>query len=121
MGIHLRRDSLQNQAIAQTVATCSSQGFYRIQRPQNPNFCPGLSGYPENPLSHYLNADKASENGRVLLIDEIDKADSSVPNGLLEVLVLRPKSSDMQSGNLKSMMTRLALNLFNAVKIRYIN
>ncbi|MCI5146813.1 MAG: hypothetical protein D3923_15135 [Candidatus Electrothrix sp. AR3] len=37
------------------------------------------------------------------------------------ILVLRPKSSDMQSGNLKSMMTRLALNLFNAVKIRYIN
>ncbi|MCI5147160.1 MAG: hypothetical protein D3923_16940 [Candidatus Electrothrix sp. AR3] len=37
------------------------------------------------------------------------------------MLVLRPKSSDMQSGNLKSMMTRLALNLFNAVKIRYIN
>ncbi|MCI5145717.1 MAG: hypothetical protein D3923_09340 [Candidatus Electrothrix sp. AR3] len=47
-GIHLRRESLQNQEIAQTVATCSSQGFYRIQRPQNPNFCPGLSGYPKN-------------------------------------------------------------------------
>lgn len=38
------------------------------------------------PLSHYLNADKASSNGVVVLIDEIDKADSSVPNGLLEVL-----------------------------------
>ncbi|MCI5147642.1 MAG: transposase [Candidatus Electrothrix sp. AR3] len=38
---------MQNQAIAQTVATCSSQGFYRIQRPQNPNFCPALSGYPQ--------------------------------------------------------------------------
>ncbi|NOQ45982.1 MAG: AAA domain-containing protein [Desulfobulbaceae bacterium] len=38
------------------------------------------------PLPHYLNADKASSNGVVVLIDEIDKADSSVPNGLLEVL-----------------------------------
>ena len=43
-------------------------------------------GVRENSLAHYLNADKALTNGVVLLIDEIDKADSSVPNGLLEVL-----------------------------------
>lgn len=40
----------------------------------------------DSPLPHYLNADKAVNNGVVVLIDEIDKADSSVPNGLLEVL-----------------------------------
>ncbi|MCI5162474.1 MAG: AAA family ATPase [Candidatus Electrothrix sp. AX5] len=40
----------------------------------------------DNPMSHYLNQDKALTNGTVVLIDEIDKADSSVPNGLLEVL-----------------------------------
>ncbi|WP_339132839.1 MAG: AAA family ATPase [Candidatus Electrothrix sp. GW3-4] len=43
-------------------------------------------GLSENPMAHYLNADKAESNGAVVLIDEIDKADSSVPNGLLEVL-----------------------------------
>lgn len=37
-------------------------------------------------LSNYLNSDKAKSNGVVVLIDEIDKADSSVTNGLLEVL-----------------------------------
>ncbi len=40
----------------------------------------------DNPMSHYLNQGKALINGAVVLIDEIDKADSSVPNGLLEVL-----------------------------------
>ena len=47
------------------------------------------SCYPneqDTPLDNYFNADKALENGVVVLIDEIDKADSSVPNGLLEVL-----------------------------------
>ncbi|MCI5137493.1 MAG: hypothetical protein D3922_03555, partial [Candidatus Electrothrix sp. AR1] len=39
-----------------------------------------------NPMSHYLNQDKALSSGAVVLIDELDKADSSVPNGLLEVL-----------------------------------
>ena len=39
-----------------------------------------------SPLPHYLNAQHAQTNGVVVLIDEIDKADSSVPNGLLEVL-----------------------------------
>lgn len=39
-----------------------------------------------SPLPHYLNAAMAEKNGVVVLIDEIDKADSSVPNGLLEVL-----------------------------------
>ena len=38
------------------------------------------------PLPHYLNAENALINGVVVLIDEIDKANSSVPNGLLEVL-----------------------------------
>ena len=37
-------------------------------------------------LSSYHNSDKAQSNGVVVLIDEIDKADSSLPNGLLEVL-----------------------------------
>lgn len=37
-------------------------------------------------LDNYLNSDKAKTNGVVVLIDEIDKADSSVTNGLLEVL-----------------------------------
>jgi MoxR-like ATPase len=37
-------------------------------------------------LNNYLNSDKAKTNGVVVLIDEIDKADSSVTNGLLEVL-----------------------------------
>ena len=36
--------------------------------------------------SSYENAENAEKNGVVVLIDEIDKADSSVPNGLLEVL-----------------------------------
>lgn len=40
----------------------------------------------KSPLSYYQNAENAEEKGVVLLIDEIDKADSSVPNGLLEVL-----------------------------------
>ena len=40
----------------------------------------------DSPLSYYENAENAVKNGVVLLIDEIDKADSSVPNGLLEVL-----------------------------------
>jgi MoxR-like ATPase len=39
-----------------------------------------------SPLPHYLNAEHAQTNGVVVLIDEIDNADSSVPNGLLEVL-----------------------------------
>ncbi len=41
--IHLRRDSLQNQAIEQAVANCSSWSFCRIRRSLNPNFCPVLS------------------------------------------------------------------------------
>ena len=42
---------------------------------------------PESsPMPNYHNSGFAKENGVVLLIDEIDKADSSVPNGLLEVL-----------------------------------
>lgn len=49
----------------------------QYQKTHNPSDCP---------LSHYLNADKALENGVVILIDEIDKADSNLPNGLLEVL-----------------------------------
>lgn len=44
------------------------------------------SSKQESPLNNYFNADKALDNGVVVLIDEIDKADSSVPNGLLEVL-----------------------------------
>lgn len=43
-------------------------------------------GPEDSPLPHYLHADKAQVNGIVVLIDEIDKADSNVPNGLLEVL-----------------------------------
>lgn len=39
-----------------------------------------------SPLPHYFNTENALTNGVVVLIDEIDKADSSVPNGLLEVL-----------------------------------
>lgn len=39
-----------------------------------------------SPLPSYQGNKNARENGVVLLIDEIDKADSSVPNGLLEVL-----------------------------------
>ena len=39
-----------------------------------------------SPLSGYQGDKNVEENGVVLLIDEIDKADSSVPNGLLEVL-----------------------------------
>ncbi len=39
-----------------------------------------------SPLSNYLNSNNALSNGVVLLIDEIDKAGSAVPNGLLEVL-----------------------------------
>ncbi|MCI5168533.1 MAG: hypothetical protein D3903_21175 [Candidatus Electrothrix sp. GM3_4] len=38
-GTNSRRDNLQNQAIAQTVASCSLRGFCRIRRPYNPNFC----------------------------------------------------------------------------------
>jgi MoxR-like ATPase len=37
-------------------------------------------------MSNYHNYKKALSNGVVVLIDEIDKADSSLPNGLLEVL-----------------------------------
>jgi MoxR-like ATPase len=39
-----------------------------------------------SPLPNYLNAEFAKTKGVVILIDEIDKADSSVPNALLEVL-----------------------------------
>ena len=39
-----------------------------------------------SPLPSYQGDKNVEENGVVLLIDEIDKADSSVPNGLLEVL-----------------------------------
>lgn len=49
----------------------------------------GENPYAENyqsPLSHYENHECAETNGVVVLIDEIDKADSSLPNGLLEVL-----------------------------------
>lgn len=44
------------------------------------NFVPPRLYYPEN------NSDTPLENGVVLLIDEIDKADISLANGLLEVL-----------------------------------
>lgn len=37
-------------------------------------------------LSYCLDAKQAEQQGVVVLIDEIDKADSSLPNGLLEVL-----------------------------------
>ena len=37
-------------------------------------------------LTSIQNYEKAESNGVVVLIDEIDKADSSLPNGLLEVL-----------------------------------
>ena len=40
----------------------------------------------KSPMSNYHNYKKALSNGVVVLIDEIDKADSSLPNGLLEVL-----------------------------------
>lgn len=40
----------------------------------------------KSPLSNYRNHEQALSNGVVVLIDEIDKADSSLPNGLLEVL-----------------------------------
>lgn len=40
----------------------------------------------QSPLNHYENYEHAETKGVVVLIDEIDKADSSLPNGLLEVL-----------------------------------
>lgn len=47
----------------------------------------GETHFKDNsPLPNYLNAEFAKTNGVVILIDEIDKADSSVPNALLEVL-----------------------------------
>ena len=40
----------------------------------------------QSPMSNYYNHQQALSEGVVVLIDEIDKADSSLPNGLLEVL-----------------------------------
>ena len=50
------------------------------QRESKHNFVPPRLYYPEN------SSETAIENGVVLLIDEIDKADISLANGLLEVL-----------------------------------
>lgn len=46
---------------------------------------PKAEGY-QSPLSVYEHPKHGSSKGVVVLIDEIDKADSSLPNGLLEVL-----------------------------------
>ena len=46
---------------------------------------PKQKGY-QCPLEQYENHKQALSKGVVVLIDEIDKADSSLPNGLLEVL-----------------------------------
>lgn len=48
------------------------------QDPQSKNY--------QSPLTHYEKHEYAESSGAVILIDEIDKADSSLPNGLLEVL-----------------------------------